>query len=90
MDDAADVLARLCACQFGPCGHCTADAHDECTHIHHEPNEFPAAWLAHRRDGHVLAEVYEVGHRHVWRCSCLPTHGPRAVQDDLLSLLAAS
>jgi hypothetical protein len=58
-----------CVCQGGTCGHCTAGRHHACTHERSEPSEHPASYLTNRR-GYVVAEVWEIGHRHVWTCSC--------------------
>ena len=71
---------NLCACQFGQCGHCAAGRHHACSHDHHEPSEHPAGYLTNHR-GHVRAEVWETGHRHVWTCACMTAdHGGRARQ----------
>ncbi len=70
----------LCACQFGHCGHCAAGRHQACTHDRHGPSEHPAGYLTGRR-GYVLADVWEIGHRHVWTCACKTAdHGQRARQ----------
>jgi Family of unknown function (DUF6248) len=71
---------RQCACQGGPCGHCTHNRHHACTHEHHPPAEHPAAYLTNPR-GHVLAEIWETGHHHTWTCPCKTSgHGQQAHQ----------
>jgi len=73
----------MCACQYGHCGHCghcAAGRHHACTHDHHPSAEHPAGYLTNRR-GHVRAEVWEAGHRHVWDCGCMAAdHGRRKRQ----------
>jgi hypothetical protein len=63
------ALYTMCACQLGPCGHCTHGRHRDCAQNASTPSESSATYLADRA-GRVLATVWEVGHRHTWTCPC--------------------
>lgn len=58
-----------CACEYGECGYCGTGRHQMCTHETHPPVEGAATYIT-RRNGEVVAEVEEIGHRHVWICAC--------------------
>lgn len=64
------ALYSMCACQLGPCGHCVRGAHGSCSG---RSVVRPAAYLTTRR-GSALTPVWELGHHHVWRCSCSVSH----------------
>jgi hypothetical protein len=78
---------RICPCQYGRCGWCTNDRHDQCTHHRWASPPSPAARLL-SRSGSVLAEVWPTGKPCAWRCAC----GCRApaVQLDLFAVGSAS
>ena len=91
----------LCACQYGPCGWCAqAGQHENCTARKFPPGgvEAPATYVVGRAGTVPLdyrtAQVWEVGHRHAWVCSCHRSGHAGAtgedVQGDLLDLLAGA
>ncbi|MET9923298.1 MULTISPECIES: DUF6248 family natural product biosynthesis protein [unclassified Streptomyces] len=62
----------LCACQYGPSGHCDADRHDQCGHRTHPEwyeRRDPDTYLTDQA-GNVLAEVHRAGQPCRWRCPC--------------------
>jgi uncharacterized protein DUF6248 len=58
-----------CSCKPAVCQYCQMGKHRRCTHERHAPIEATAGYLTDR-GGYVKAQVWEVGHRHVWTCSC--------------------
>ena len=57
------------SCRSGACGYCRAGQHEKCAYEEFKPWERPAGYVTDRRGG-VVAEVYEVGHRHTPACTC--------------------
>lgn len=68
-----EATLALCACQYGPSGHCDADRHDQCgqrTHPAWYERLTPDTYLLDRTGG-VLAEVHRgSGQPCRWRCPC--------------------
>lgn len=86
-------LSTKCPCQYGACGYCLQlGQHNKCPSERYERPPTPASYLCHRRGGHVLASVWEIGHDHRWVCDCARAgHGAkqRDTQLDLFSLVAS-
>lgn len=75
------AILTMCPCQYGPCGHCTEERHDEC------PYDADPQWAASHADvcagwitdadetvpnlgGSDSWRIWEAGIRHDGRCPC--------------------
>lgn len=90
------VLAPMCACEYGPCGHCAEGKHESCLEIS-DPAEaagkaaLPLTTYIIDRRGYVpylpsgqVATVYlEHAGAHAWRCSCARDGHPGLEQPTL-------
>lgn len=67
---AGAVFLRMCACQWGPCGHCSDGRHDRCAHRGEwRPPASSATWLQSHR-GMAIAAVWMAGRPCRWSCAC--------------------
>lgn len=64
------ALVVMCACQWGPCGHCNPGSHDKCGRHEHQAPASPEGHLTNPR-GQSLAAVWRVGTPCRWVCRCV-------------------
>lgn len=67
------IYSRSCRCSYGPTAHCTNGNHDSCRA--QEVLGGPCGYLIRYqgKGSYGVAEVFEIGHPHNWRCDC-PCH----------------
>ncbi|GAA2696422.1 DUF6248 family natural product biosynthesis protein [Actinoplanes palleronii] len=95
------AAVRRCRCQYGRCGHCGTDRHEQCTTHVHGARRGGETYVVGRTGG-ALAEVWLSGKACAWRCSCgcpapvpvqaIPEPEPEPVfeQMDLFALAAGA
>ena len=67
--EGSPALIMHCRCQDGPCGHCMADRHDQCTTRRRGPLVGPEAYVTGRR-GEARTAVWLSGKPCRWVCAC--------------------
>lgn len=104
-DDIRDRLREHCPCQWGPCGHCEAGRHDQCSVVAWggAPRAHCDTYVTNARGQvavgrGVIADVWRAGRPCRWVCPCgctpvgaaLPPPGPAAPEQlDLFSQLTS-
>lgn len=63
------AFLRVCSCQYGPCGHCSAGRHDRCSHRERQPAPACTTYLQNSA-GLAIAEVWRSGKPCAWLCTC--------------------
>jgi hypothetical protein len=84
-------LVRMCSCQYGPCGHCSAGSHHKCTTrvgFGGKPPAGPDTYLQNRR-GLVVASVWRSGKGCRWMCPCSTCADTTTVPDKKMTVTAA-
>nr|WP_246425850.1 DUF6248 family natural product biosynthesis protein [Streptomonospora nanhaiensis] len=66
-------LMAVCACSYGPTGHCAADRHGDCPG---HTIASPEGWITDRSSVVVGPAVYLADRVCTWRCPC-PCHTAR-------------
>lgn len=81
-----------CPCQWGPCGHCAADRHDQCTHERHPEaagQPTPEDWLTTPPGSRyaIYVAVWLADRACAWTCPCASTHTRQPAQPEQLALI---